>query len=291
MAAEPGPPAASLLAVPLQGPVNQFIVDNVEAPVAAYVAGQVSNVIATTQVPLDGRANPGVRTRETNLGNLMADGLLIAARTRAAQFGLPQADIALQNGGGMRQNRLIPPGPITEFDTFSIAAFTNFVSVAQIDGVALKSALERSVSAQPNAGGFHGQWAGIRFTYDTSRPAQEVNLLEGVVIREGSRIVDAVVTRADGSTVALVSDGVLVGGDEIFTIASIDFILRSGGDGFLSLKAPFTTIGISYQRALFEQFVRLGTVTEAQYPDVSGTTEGSTPFFTRFGPVGSFSLN
>jgi 2',3'-cyclic-nucleotide 2'-phosphodiesterase (5'-nucleotidase family) len=282
---------SALLAVPLEGPVNQFIVDNVEAPVAAYVAGLGSNVIATTEVPLDGRSPVGVRTRETNLGNLMADGLLTAARLRAAEFGLPQADIALQNGGGMRQNRLIPPGPVTELDSFDIAAFSNFVSVAQIDGVALKSALERSVSAQPAAGGFHGQWAGIRFTFDTSRPAQTIDFLDRVVVEEGSRIIDAVVTRADGTTVVLVDDGVLVGGDEMFTIASIDFILRSGGDGYFSLEVPFTTIGISYQRALFEQFVRLGTVTEAQYPDVSGTTEGSTPFFTRFGPVTGFSLS
>ncbi len=283
--------ASALLAVPLEGPVNPFIVDNVEAPVAAYVAALADNVIATTEVPLDGRSPVGVRTRETNLGNLMADGMLTAARLRAADFGLPQADIALQNGGGMRQNRLIPVGPVTELDSFDIAAFSNFVSVAQIDGVALKSALERSVSALPGAGGFHGQWAGIRFTYDTSRQAQTVDFLEGVVTQEGSRIVDAVVTRADGTRVTLVADGVLVAGDEIFTIASIDFILRDGGDGYFSLEAPFTTIGLSYQRSLFEQFVRLGTVTATEYPDVSGTTEGSTPFFTRFGPIGEFSID
>jgi 2',3'-cyclic-nucleotide 2'-phosphodiesterase (5'-nucleotidase family) len=282
---------SALLAVPLEGPVNPFIVDNVEAPVAAYVAALADNVIATTEVPLDGRSPIGVRTRETNLGNLMADGLLTAARQRAEQFNVPPADIALQNGGGMRQNRLIPVGPVTELDSFDIAAFSNFVSVAQIDGVALKSALERSVSAQPGPGGFHGQWAGIRFTFDTSRPAQTVDFLEGVVTSEGSRIRDAVVTRADGTTVTLVSEGVLVAGDEIFTIASIDFLLRDGGDGYFSLEAPFTTIGISYQRSLFEQFVRLGTVTATDYPDVSGTTEGSTPFFTRFGPISSFSID
>jgi 2',3'-cyclic-nucleotide 2'-phosphodiesterase (5'-nucleotidase family) len=282
---------SALLAVPLEGPVNPFVVDNVEAPVAAYVAALADNVIAITEVPLDGRSPVGVRTRETNLGNLMADGMLTAARQRADEFNLPLADIALQNGGGMRQNRLIPVGPVTELDSFDIAAFSNFVSVAQIDGVALKSALERSVSALPGAGGFHGQWAGIRFTYDTSQQAQTVDFLEGVVTQEGSRIVDAVVTRADGSRVTLVDDGVLLAGDEIFTIASIDFILRDGGDGYFSLEAPFTTIGLSYQRSLFEQFVRLGTVTAADYPDVSGTTEGSTPFFTRFGPFELFSID
>jgi 2',3'-cyclic-nucleotide 2'-phosphodiesterase (5'-nucleotidase family) len=278
---------SALLPVPLQGPLDAFIAANVEAPVAAYVADLAANDIATTEVPLDGRRQaPGVRDRETNLGNLMADAHLLAARERAAEFGVPPADIALQNGGGMRQEQVIPPGPVTELDTFDIAAFTNFLSVAEITGTELKSALERSVAALPGAGGFHGQWAGVEFSYDLSQQAQVVDTLAGLVTTEGSRIQNAVVTRADGTRVTVVQDGVLVAPDASFTIASIDFILRGGGDGYFSLEQPFTTLGITYQQSLAQRFEQLGTVTATAYPDISLAND----LRTRFGPVGTFTV-
>jgi 5'-nucleotidase / UDP-sugar diphosphatase len=279
---------SALRAVRLAGPVNEYIRTNVEAPVAAHVAALADNEIATTEVPLDGRRqNPGVRDRETNLGSLLADGLLYAARERAAEFGVPEADIALQNGGGMRQEQIIQPGPVTELDTFDIAAFANFVSVAQVTGTELKSALERSVSAQPNAAGFHGQWAGVKFNFDTSRQAQTVDFLTQQITQEGERIWDAVVTKVDGSTVTLVEDGVLLAPDEVFTMASISFIFDGGGDGYFALDLPYTTLGFTYQQALYNRFVALGTVTAADYPDVSVNTSD----YTRFGPVGSFSVD
>ena len=279
---------SALVPVPLDGPRNTFIAQNVEAPVAAHVEALAANVVATTEVPLDGRRqDPGVRDRETNLGNLMADGHLFAARDRAGEFGVPLADIALQNGGGMRQEQIIPVGPVTELDTFDIAAFTNFLSVAQITGTELKSALERSVAAQPGAGGFHGQWAGIEFNFDTTEQAQVVDFLAGEVVTEGERIQNAAVTRADGSRVILVQDGALIAPDEVFTIASIDFILRDGGDGYFSLEQPFTTLGITYQQSLAQRFESLGTVTAAQYPNISIAPANT---HTRFGPIGSFTV-
>jgi 2',3'-cyclic-nucleotide 2'-phosphodiesterase (5'-nucleotidase family) len=284
---------SALLAVPLEGPRDPFIAEHVEAPVAAHVAALAANVIAHTEVPLDGRRQgPGVRDRETNLGNLMVDGLLITARERAAAFGVPVADIALQNGGGMRQEAIIPVGPITELDTFDIAAFANFVSVAQVTGAQLKSALERSVAAQPGPAGFHGQWAGVRFTFDTSRPAQVVQVNPPALISEGQRIVDAIVTLADGTEVVLVENGVLMTPDATFTMATIDFILSGGGDGYLSLNLPFTTLGFTYQQALFNRFATLGTVTAADYPDLTVNVDpNAPPIFTRFGPVGFFTVN
>lgn len=278
---------SGLLPVPLDGPADPFIAEAVEGPVGAYVAALAANVIAQTEVPLDGRRQaPGVRDRETNLGSLLADALLLSARERAAGFGVPLADVALQNGGGMRQERVIPPGPVTELDTFDIASFANFVSVAEVDGVALKAALERSVSALPGAAGFHGQWSGVSFTYDTARTPQVVDIATGTITQPGQRIVDAVVTRVDGTTVTLVEDGVLVAADAVFTMASISFIFADGGDGYVSLRLPFTTLGFTYQQALADRFESLGVVTSMTYPDVSVNADT----FTRFGPVDRFSI-
>jgi 5'-nucleotidase len=278
---------SSLVEVALTGPVDATIAEQVEGPVGAYVAALAANVIAQTEVPLDGRRQgPGVRDRETNLGDLLADALLLSARDRADEFGVPLADVALQNGGGMRQEAIIPPGPVTELDTYDIAAFANFVSVAEVSGAQLRSALERSVSAQPGAAGFHGQWAGVRFTYDTARAPQVVDALTNTITQQGERIVDAVVTRADGTEVVLVEDGVLVAGDATFTMASISFIFSDGGDGYVDLALPFTTLGFTYQQALADRFEALGTVTAADYPDLTVDAD----LRRRFGPVGTLTV-
>jgi 2',3'-cyclic-nucleotide 2'-phosphodiesterase (5'-nucleotidase family) len=282
---------SALVPVPVDGPQDAYLLENVEAPVAAYVAALAENVIADTTVPLDGRrgrdtagvvTERGVRNHETNLGSLMADGHLEAARQWAADHpGVPIADIALQNGGGMR-SEIVHTGEITELETFNIAAFSNFIAIGQIDGTALKSALERSVAFQPLSAGSHGQWAGIRFNYDTSRQAQTV--AGGVITQQGERIQNAIVTRHGGEEVVLVEDGVLLEPDATFTLASIDFILRDGGDGYVDLEVPITTTTITYQQSLAWYLADLGTVTALEYPDVSFEVDT----FTRFGPIDRF---
>ena len=281
---------SELVAVPVDGPRDAFIAETVEEPVAAFVADLAGAVIGTTDVPLDGRRGedtPGVRSRETNLGSLLADAMIHSARERAVEFGVPEADVALQNGGGIRNDAVIPAGELTELDTFNVAAFVNIVGVMEMDGATLHSALERSVSSLPGASGAHGQWGGVRFTFDTDQPAQTRDLDAGVVVTEGERIVDAIVTRADGTEVVLVDDGDLVAGGETFIMASIDFLL-SGQDGYVMFgDLDFTRVGITYQSSLSEYIGHLGTVTAADYPDV--TVDNDT--YTRFGPVGEFTVN
>jgi 2',3'-cyclic-nucleotide 2'-phosphodiesterase (5'-nucleotidase family) len=270
--------------VAIDGPRDSFIAANVEAPVAAYVAELANVVVGTSQVPLDGRRQePGVRDRETNLGSLLADSMLWTARERATEYGVPQADVALQNGGGIRNDGVIPAGNITELDTFNVAAFFNVVSVAEIDGATLKDALERSVQSLPSASGAHGQWGGVRFSYDTSRQARTVS--EAGVVTPGQRIVNAVVTRANGTQVTLVNNGTLVAGSETFVIASIDFLL-SGQDGYTMFTGlDFTRVGTTYQAALADHIRHLGTITaDGPYRDVSVNANT----FTRFGPSSSF---
>ena len=277
---------SALVPVPLDGPRDPFIAANVEEPVADYVAGLADTIVGTTEVPLDGRRQePGVRDRETNLGSLLADSMIHAARERVADFGLPEPDVALQNGGGIRNDGVIPPGPLTELDTFNVAAFFNLVSVMEMDGATLRSAMERSVSSLPSSAGSHGQWGGVRFTYDTSRPAQVRD--DDSVVTEGERIVDAIVIRADGTEVVLVEDGMTVAASDVFTMASIDFLL-SGQDGYVMFRdLPFTRVGVTYQQSLSEYISYLGTVTAGDYPDVSVAADT----YTRFGPVGLFSVS
>lgn len=247
-------------AVPADPLVQSLVVD----PVSEYVAGLAANVIGTSEVALEGRRDPGVRTEETNLGNLLADALLWQANELAADFGAPPANVAIQNGGGIRNNSLIPAGPITELHTFDIAAFANFVSIVpDIPPAQFKEILENLVSRMPLADGRFGQVAGFSFTYSLAGTAQVVDN-DGVVLTPGSRIQEV---RLDDGTY-IVQAGALVPGAPSVNISTNDFSAR-GGDQYPFRGAPFTTVGVTYQQALFNYIVDAlgGLIAAADYPE------------------------
>ncbi|MBK5222796.1 MAG: 5'-nucleotidase C-terminal domain-containing protein [Acidimicrobiia bacterium] len=237
--------------VPVTGdlPQDWFILRHVERPVERYIADLATTVVASSEVGLNG-VRGDVRSRETNLGNLMADAHLFAAQTRATGFGQPVPQVAIQNGGGIRNDSIIGPGDITAADTYDIAPFTNAISIiADVDRADILAAAEHGLSALPGSEGYFAQWAGLVIEYDPAAPA-------------GSRVVSVVLD--DGTVV--VEGGAIVPGEPI-TVASIDF-LAQGGDGY-DMFAPyeFTTVGVAYQQSLAEYLSSLGTVTAADYAD------------------------
>jgi 5'-nucleotidase len=245
-------------AVPADAEVQARVVD----PVATYVQALEQNVIAQSAVALDGRRSPGVRTQETNLGNLVADALLWQARQRAAQFGQPQPQVGIQNGGGIRNNSLIPAGPLSEKTTFDVLPFANFVSI--VPGVPreqFKEILENAVSRVAFADGRFAQVAGFRFSWSASGTAQVVTN-DGVVTTPGTRVREVVL---DDGTVIVQGGAVLPGAP--IAIATIDFSAR-GGDQYPFRGAPFATVGVTYQLALANYLAEAlgGQVTSAQYP-------------------------
>lgn len=232
-------------------------------PVQAYIADLAANVIGTSEVALEGRRDPGVRTEETNLGNLMADALLWQANQLAGSFGVAPADVALQNGGGIRNNNLIPAGPITELTTFSIAPFGNFVSIVpDVPREQFKEIMENAVSSIPAADGRFAQISGFSMVYNPAGTAQVVNN-DGIVLTPGNRIVSIVL---DDGTV-IVTGGAVVPGPSI-SISTNDFSAR-GGDQYPFRGAPFTTVGVTYQQALKNYIVNaLGSLIRAvDYPE------------------------
>lgn len=233
-------------------------------PVQAYIANLAANVIGTSQVALEGRRDPGVRTIETNLGNLMADALLWQANQLAASFGVAPADVALQNGGGIRNNSLIPAGPITELHTFDIAAFANFVSIVpNVPPEQFKEIMENAVSRAPVADGRFAQIAGFTLRYDPAQQAQVVNDA-GTVLTPGFRVREI---RLDDGTY-IVQNGAVIAGAPSVSVSTNDFSAR-GGDQYPFRGAPFTTLGVTYQQALFNYIVDAlgGLISAADYPE------------------------
>ncbi|WP_226679037.1 bifunctional metallophosphatase/5'-nucleotidase [Mesobacillus jeotgali] len=130
-----------------------------------------NTVIGNAAVNLNGERGY-VRTGETNLGNLITDGMLAKAKTIN-----PNTVIALQNGGGIRAS--IDTGDITLAEVMTVMPFGNSLAIMQLTGTEIKEALEHSVKDVPTASGAFLHVAGMKFTYDSSLPAgQRVQSIE-----------------------------------------------------------------------------------------------------------------
>jgi 5'-nucleotidase len=236
----------------------------VSQPVRSFVDELAKEALGTSEVALDGRRSPGVRTGETNLGDLMADALLYQGELLAGEFGAKAPDVALQNGGGIRNDSLIPAGDITALDTFDVAPFSNFVAVVEdVAPAHFKELMENAVAQVEQSDGRFAQIAGFAMTYDPKGAPQVLNE-DGSVQTPGARIRE--IRLADGT--AIVEDGAVADGAPPVSIATIDFLAR-GGDQYPFRDQAFTTLGVSYQQAL-ASFVADGlggTVSAADYPE------------------------
>lgn len=154
--------------------------------------------VAAAQVAM---GNDTCRREECAIGNLIAEAMLAAT---------PGADVALQNGGGIRAG--LPAGTVTYGDVLTTLPFGNTVATAVVRGGHLLQALENGLS-QPGGGRFP-QVAGVRLVVEMARPA-------------GQRIVAAEVTRGDR--------GGPLDPDRAYRIVTNNF-LRLGGDGYVALR-------------------------------------------------------
>lgn len=124
-------------------------------------------VVAKTAIKLDGNRDPGVRTMETNLGDLAADALKYVSG----------ADVALTNGGGIRTS--VDIGDITYGELNAVFPFGNLVVTIDITGADLLAALEHGTKAAPAAAGSFPQVAGMSYeihTYKTENRIQNVRI-------------------------------------------------------------------------------------------------------------------
>jgi 5'-nucleotidase/UDP-sugar diphosphatase len=234
-------------------------------PVAAAVAAQDANIIAQSEVDLDGIRN-NIRFIETNLGNLIADSQLYAATVRAQAFGTPAPDVALANGGGIRNNSVIDAGDFTELDTFDILPFANFVTVVpNIPPQQFKEILENCVSQVEGGDGTgrFGQIAGFRLVYDSTGTAQVIDV-DGNITTAGTRVQSVILN--DGRQI--VRNGTVLPNAPSVNISIVNF-LATGGDQYPFNDAPYTILGVTYQRALQEYIEDYlgGQITALEYPE------------------------
>ncbi|AYB45991.1 choice-of-anchor I family protein [Paenibacillus lautus] len=175
------------------------------APFKAELEELMKQVIGTAGVVLDGKRE-NVRSKETNLGNLIADGMLAKAKE------LKNADIALTNGGGIRA--AIDEGDITMGELRTVMPFGNTLFVMDVTGQQLKDGLENGISGAKLADlpGKFPQIAGMKFKWDPNAPA-------------GDKVFDVQIMK-DGSYKPLVLT-------ETYRMATNSFVAK-GGDGYKS---------------------------------------------------------
>jgi 5'-nucleotidase len=135
----------------------------VAAVVNAYgerLRRELDVVVGTTSVALEGRRGP-LRSQETNLGDFIADAMRARAKT----------DVALINGGGIRSDRIIPPGALTRRDLAAMSPFGNVVVTLELTGRVLREVLEQALPQREREAGGFLQISGLTVTFDPARPA------------------------------------------------------------------------------------------------------------------------
>jgi len=114
-----------------------------------------------------------VRSRETNLGDLVADAYRVQLGT----------DIGWVNGGGIRTG--IEMGDVTYGQILSVSPFNNFMCVAQVTGRQLADALEEVYSRCPNELGSFAQLSGVKCVVDTNSHGAKRRVSSIMVMKEG----------------------------------------------------------------------------------------------------------
>lgn len=132
----------------------QASLDELAVAVKAQTGRDLREVVGETENTLEG-VEPAVRGRETALGNFLTDVLRERMKT----------DVAFVNGGAIRINDDIPPGPIRNYDLEGIFYFDNAIVSFEITGAQLLDVLRTSVSKVHAGHGRFLQVSGFRFRY------------------------------------------------------------------------------------------------------------------------------
>ena len=130
------------------------------------VDAEYGKVFAKTEVELNGAKEPGNRTEETNMGDLITDAMMWAVKTRMPSINMENA-VAITNGGGIRA--AIKAGDITKKDVFTVLPFGNTLTVVNVTGAELLEALEASTFCTPVSLGGFPQTAGMKLTVDCTK--------------------------------------------------------------------------------------------------------------------------
>lgn len=199
------------------------------------VDARLGAVFAKSEVELNGKRDPGVRTQETNLGDLITDALLWYA-TKDGKLDVPADHIvAVTNGGGIRAS--IKAGDITMKDINTVLPFGNTVAVVYISGEKLLESLEAATQSAPTALGGFPQIAGINLSLctgaaydkqDETYPGGSTYYGPKSINRVTINSINGKPFRAKDIYAVVTNDFMAAGGDVYYAFASSPKIVDTG---------------------------------------------------------------
>lgn len=186
---------------------NYRVIDTVNYAVPADFAVKVASLqseldkeldvaIGTITTALDSQRQT-VRTMESNMGNLVTDGMRAAVG----------ADVTITNGGGIRGNKVYDENyTLTRKDVLTELPFGNLNLLLEVTGTDILAALENGLGSFPDATGRFPQVSGMTVVFNPDKPA-------------GERVVSVKVGDADLDPAAT------------YKLSTNDYMAR-GGDGY-----------------------------------------------------------
>ena len=259
---------------------HHYLMDTRGLPEDPTVAAEAKGIIdtvdaaynkpfATSEVFLNGERDPGNRTEETNLGDLITDAMVWKVRSTGGIEEYYEAPlVGVTNGGGIRAS--IEAGDVTKKDVNTVLPFGNTVAVIYTTGAELLEALEASTFSTPEAIGGFPQTSGIEWVIDTTVPFDqgEVYTLNG---KEGSYYAPASIKRVTIKSI----NGQPFDENAIYGVVTNNFC-AAGGDTYNVLNRAFSQgfgfdTGIPMDEAVMEYVTEvLGGVIGQDYAEPSG---------------------
>lgn len=173
------------------------VIKDLIATVKAGQSSVLSQVVGSTTVALDGLRDH-VRTGETNMGNLIT----------SAMLKLTGADVAITNGGGIRDS--INVGEITKNEILTVLPFGNYIITKEVTGADIVAAIEMGTGSYPASAGMFPHLGNVTYTLDQNKA-------------KGQRVSDV---KIKGQPVVLT---------KTYILATNDF-MAVGGDGYTMFK-------------------------------------------------------
>lgn len=226
------------------------------------------NFFADQVDDLNGERDFGVRTEETNLGNLTADANLAIANELSDEPVL----VSLKNGGGIRSSIPNDDGKISELEIQQTLAFNNTLTLITLTPDQLLDVINHGVAESTydadgnptNTQGRFPQVGGVEFSFDPDLTA-------------GSRVQDVVIKNAgpNGEDVKIFEDGAATSAADDFAsgirVVTLNFLV-GGGDGypypdFVAANPDFADVEDLFQPDIIAdgnaQFTNVGTEQDA----------------------------
>ena len=207
-----------------------------------------------------------VRKNETELGNLITDSMLSAAKQKDETV-----VVAMQNGGGIRSS--INAGPITVGEVMTVLPFGNTLATMQLTGAEMMEALEHSVSVFPQENGGFLHVAGMKYTFDSSKEV-------------GSRVQSVQIQDGENGSYTTLDE------NKTYTVAT-NYFTAKGGDGYTVFADAFADNRVTdYGQSDWETFKNylqqvknVNPTIEGRIVDIANSTSDSEDNSTDNGEV------